>query len=96
MSHLIPISDEAYSTIVTLANERGQTPEDLTAQLLQQQLDLEWEAICAKYDDLTSSPEWDVMEREADDAHAAGRFTRYMNEEDLNAAFEEHGKHANI
>lgn len=96
MSHQILIPDETYNTIVTLATERGQTSEDLTAQLLQLQLDQEWEIACATCDDLTSTPEWEAMEREADEAYAAGRYTRYMNEDELNAAFEEHMKHADV
>lgn len=90
MSHQILIPDDTYQTIVALAADRGQSPEALAAHLLQQQVDAEWEAACAKYDDLTSSLQWQAMEDQADAELAAGMGDFYESEEALEQAFSDH------
>jgi hypothetical protein len=90
MAHQFTISDNTYSTIVNLAKERGQSPEELAMRLLQQQVDAEWEAACARYDMLTLSPEWQRMEAEADAATASGQGDYYINDEAFKKAFEQH------
>ena len=90
MAHQFTISDNTYATIAILAKERGQSPEELATRLLQQQVDAEWEAACARYDTLTISPEWQHMEAEADAAIASGQGDYYVNDEVLKKAFEQH------
>jgi hypothetical protein len=90
MAHQLTISDDTYLTIATLAKERGQTPEELATALLQRQVEAEWEAECARYDDLTSSATWQYMETEAEAELAAGNVTVYENDGALKKAFERH------
>jgi len=90
MAHQFTISDDTYATIVKLAKERGQSPEELATRLLQQQVDAEWEAAFSRYDTLTISPEWQHMEAEADTATASGQGDYYVSDEAFKKAFEQH------
>lgn len=90
MAHQFTISDDTYLTIATLAKERGQTPEELAASLLQRQVEAEWETACAQYDSLTASPEWQQMEAEAEAELTSGNADVYESNEALKHAFEQH------
>jgi hypothetical protein len=90
MSHQFTISDDTYATIATLAKERGKSPEELAVQLLQQQVDAEWEAACSRYDTITTSPEWQRMEAEAESELTAGSGEYYANDDAFIRAFEKH------
>ncbi len=91
MAHQLTISDETFATIAALAKERGESPEELAAHLLQRQVDAEWEAACSQYDSLTASPEWQHMEAEAEEEIAAGLGDFYESDDALKKAFEQHG-----
>ncbi len=90
MSHQLTISNETYATIETLAKERGQSLEELAAELLQRQVEAEWEAACAQYDSLTTSPEWQYMEAEAETEFAVGAGDYYDSDDALIKAFKQH------
>ena len=90
MAHQFTISDETYATIATLAKERGQTPEELAMHFLQKQVEAEWEAACASYDNLTSSSEWQLMEAEAEVQFAADLGDYYTSDDALIKAFDQH------
>jgi hypothetical protein len=90
MAHQFLISDETYITIVALAKERGQTPEELATDLLQRQVEAEWEAACAQYDDLTTSAQWQQMEAAAEAEISASNITVYDSDDALKKAFESH------
>jgi hypothetical protein len=90
MAHQFTISDDIYATIAMLAKERGQSPEEFVVQLLQQQVESEWEAACVQYDTITASPNWQQMEAEAESQMATGLGDFYNSDDALIKAFEQH------
>lgn len=55
MSHAVRLSDETYRVMRELADDRGQSPEELVAALLADA----WERECARYDAaFHAGPDW--------------------------------------
>lgn len=85
MSHAVPVSDEIYRMIETLARARGMTPEELTETLLREHL-AERAAIASQ------NAEWDASLDEALARAARGENTRYDSMETFFAALDESAK----
>lgn len=85
MSHAVPVSDEIYRIIETLARARGMTPEALTETLLREHL-AERAALARQ------NAEWDASLDEALARAARGENAQYDSMEAFFAALDEPDK----
>src|SRR5437879_35312 len=92
MSHIFEVTDEEYQAIVEAAKARGQAPDALFHSWVKaMQHAVDGQAIDPEqwwY----WTPEWQSMEREADQDKAAGRSVIYDSDESFLAALEERSK----
>jgi predicted transcriptional regulator len=82
LSHVLPVSDEIYHTIESLARQEGTTPEALAEVLLRERL-AERDAIARQ------NAEWEAGLDEALARAARGENTQYASTEAFFAALDE-------